>query len=35
MAELARKTKRDPSDLTDEEWERIEPLLPRPARRGR
>jgi putative transposase len=35
MAELARKTKRYPSDLTDEEWERIEPLLPKPPRRGR
>jgi len=28
MAEIARKTKRYPSDLTDEEWERIKPLLP-------
>src|SRR3954454_15120885 len=35
MAEVARKTKRYPSDLTDEEWERIEPLLPPPSRRGR
>jgi transposase len=31
MAEIARKTKRYPSDLT----ERIEPLLPKPPRRGR
>jgi transposase len=35
MAELDRKTKRYPSDLTDEEWGRIEPLLPQPSRRGR
>jgi transposase len=35
MAELARRTKRYPSDLTDEEWERFEPLMPRPSRRGR
>ena len=35
MAEIARKTKRYPSDLTDEEWERIAPLMPRPGRRGR
>lgn len=35
MAELGRKTKRYPSDLTDEEWARIEPLLPKPSRRGR
>jgi hypothetical protein len=27
MAELGRKTKRYPSDLTDEEWARVEPLL--------
>ncbi|TPG49316.1 IS5 family transposase [Roseomonas nepalensis] len=35
MAELARKTKRYPSDLTDEEWRRIEPLMPKLPRRGR
>ena len=35
MAEIARKTKRYPSDLTDEEWERIRPLMPKPPRRGR
>src|SRR5579859_1753916 len=35
MARIAGKTKRYPSDLTDEEWERIEPLLPQVARRGR
>jgi transposase len=35
MAEIARKTKRYPSDLTDEEWERIKPLLPKPPKRGR
>ena len=35
MADLGRKTKRYPSDLTDEEWVQIEPLLPKPSRRGR
>lgn len=35
MAAIARKTKRYPSDLTDEEWAQIEPLLPAPAKRGR
>ena len=35
MAEVARKTKRYPSDLTDEEWAQVEPLMPRAARRGR
>jgi transposase len=35
MARIAKKTKRYPSDLTDEEWERIAPLMPRPGRRGR
>lgn len=35
MAAIARKTKRYPTDLTDEEWERIAPLLPRPPLRGR
>jgi transposase len=35
MAEIERKTKRYPTDLTDEEWTKIEPLLPEPARTGR
>lgn len=35
ISRIARKTKRYPSDLTDEEWERIAPLMPRPGRRGR
>src|ERR1700692_4209686 len=35
MAKLAKKTKRAPSDLADGEWERIRPLMPVPARRGR
>jgi transposase len=34
MAKIAKKTKRYPSDLTDEEWERIAPLMPKPGRRG-
>jgi transposase len=35
MAQIARKTKRYPSDMTDEEWERIAPLMPKLAKRGR
>ena len=35
MASITRKTKRYPSDLTDEEWERIAPLMPPAHRRGR
>ena len=35
MARIEAKTKRYPSDLTDEEWASVEPLLPCPARRGR
>ena len=35
MADIARKTKRYPTDLTDEEWIRIEPLMPKPPKRGR
>jgi hypothetical protein len=35
MAKIAKKTKRCRSDLTDEEWERIAPLMPGPGRRGR
>jgi len=35
ISRIERKTKRYPSDLTDEEWERIAPLMPRPGRRGR
>ncbi|WP_255591556.1 transposase, partial [Geminicoccus harenae] len=35
MAEIARKTKRYPTDLTDEEWQQIQPLLPQVPRRGR
>ena len=39
MAKIAKKTKRYPSDLTDEEWEVIAPLMPKPgsgvADRGR
>ncbi|TWB21654.1 transposase [Nitrospirillum bahiense] len=33
MTEIAKKTKRYPSDLTDEEWERMAPLMPKPGRR--
>ncbi len=35
MAKFAKKTKRRPSDLTDEEWAEIAPLTPKPGRRGR
>lgn len=34
VATIEGKTKRYPTDLTDAEWERIAPLLPRPSRRG-
>src|ERR1022692_1537934 len=35
IAAIEKKPKRYPSDLTDEEWRSIEPLLPRPSKRGR
>jgi putative transposase len=35
MAEIRKKLKRYPTDMTDEEWSVIEPLLPAPARKGR
>jgi transposase len=35
MAKIEQKTKRYPSDLTDEEWSAIAPLLPKPGRKGR
>ena len=35
MVKIAKKTKRYPSDLTDEEWDRIAPLMPQPNRTGR
>jgi putative transposase len=35
MAKIEKKTKRYPTDLADEEWERITPFLPKPARQGR
>ena len=35
MAEIERKTERYPTDLTDEEWARLEPVLPKPAPTGR
>src|SRR6202044_1785456 len=35
MAKIEKKTKRYPSDLTDEEWARIEPFLPRASKTGR
>ena len=35
MATLAKKTKRYPTDLTDEEWSQIAPLLPCARKRGR
>jgi putative transposase len=34
MAKIAKKTKRYPSDLTDEEWSVVQPLLPDAARTG-
>ena len=35
MAKIEKKTKRYPSDLTEEEWARIEPVLPRTSKAGR
>jgi hypothetical protein len=35
MADIEKKTKRYPANPTDQEWERIPPFLPSPARRGR
>lgn len=35
MAAIEKKTKRYPSDLSDEEWGTLEPLLPQPSGRGR
>jgi hypothetical protein len=35
MAKIEKKTKHYPSDLTDEEWERIRPLLPNLQRKAR
>lgn len=35
MAAIEKKTKRYPSDLTDEEWSALEPLLPQHSGRGR
>mgnify|MGYP004724089033 CR=1 FL=1 len=35
LAALLRKTKRYPSDLTDEEWGQIAPLMPPASPRGR
>jgi transposase len=35
IAQIAKKTKRYPSDLMNEEWERIAPLMPKPGRCGR
>lgn len=32
MADIEKKTKRYPSDLTDEEWSRIQPFLPGAAK---
>jgi len=35
MAEIAKKVKRYPTDLADEEWTLIEPLMPTVGCRGR
>src|ERR1700691_5314395 len=35
MAKIEKKTKRYPSVLTNEEWARIEPFLPRASKAGR
>ena len=35
MADIEKKTKRYPTDLTDEEWAQIQPFLPGRAKSGR
>jgi hypothetical protein len=35
MADIARKTKRYPSDLANEDGERVKPRLSKPSKRGR
>lgn len=35
MAAIEKKTRRYPTDLTDEEWSQIMPLLPKPGKTGR
>lgn len=35
MADLEKRAKRYPTDLTDAEWEIIRPFLPEPPKRGR
>lgn len=35
MAKIRKKLKRYPSDMTDEEWSVIAPVLPQPSARGR
>ncbi|NJM36088.1 MAG: IS5 family transposase [Rhodomicrobium sp.] len=35
MAAIEKKTRRYPTDLTNEEWSQVEPLLPKPGRTGR
>ncbi len=35
MAKIEKKTKRYPTDLTDEEWSKVEPFLPKSAGTGR
>jgi len=35
MAMIEKKTKRYPSDLTDEEWSAVEPLMPPASATGR
>jgi putative transposase len=35
MANIEKKTERYPTDLTDEEWDRVFSFLPQPAKKGR
>jgi transposase len=35
MADFEKKTQRDPTFLTNEEWRRIAPRAPKPAKKGR
>ena len=35
MTKIAKKTERDPSDLTDKDWAEIAPSMRKPRSRGR
>lgn len=35
MTTIEKKTRRYPTDLTDDKWSYVEPLLPKPGKTGR